>query len=218
MAERFWFSRRRERTFVSIGSDEFQQYSAQSRKYKFRESGISSHGLVLFPRVRLPLLIESALKEYEKMTISNHPAPESTRVNAPERILQSALSALSGGKISEVVEQFNDLFTFNDHALALEFRDKLRLTAFFRKTRELFPDTEVEVVSTFECQDQAVAEWRLTATQPVPYGSISYRYPILLRGATIVQIENERITRWSDYYDQIASRRLAVFFTECIEH
>jgi hypothetical protein len=32
-----------------------------------------------------------------------------------------------------------------------------------------------------------------------------------LRGTTIVQIENERITRWSDYYDQVASRRLAAF-------
>ena len=67
------------------------------------------------------------------------------------------------------------------------------------------------MVSTFECRDHAVAEWKLTATQPVPYASISYRYPILLRGTTIVQIENERITRWSDYYDQVASRRLAAF-------
>jgi hypothetical protein len=66
---------------------------------------------------------------------------DSTWGNAPRSILQSALAALSDGRISEAVAQFDDGFNFNDHALALEFTDKLRLTEFFQKTRELFPDT-----------------------------------------------------------------------------
>ena len=141
-------------------------------------------------------------------------------VNAPQRILTSSLTALGEGKISEVLDQFDDHFTFTDHALALEFTDKRRLTDFLHKSRELFPDMAVEVVSIFESGDHAIAEWKLTATQTVPYGSISYRFPIVLHGSTFVRIENARITQWSDYYDQNGSRRvgLAALFTEWIEY
>ena len=64
---------------------------------------------------------------------------ESITVNAPQRILISSLTALGEGKISEVLDQFDDHFTFTDHALALEFTDKRRLTDFLHKSRELFP-------------------------------------------------------------------------------
>ena len=73
-----------------------------------------------------------------------------TAVSNPKYILQSVLTALSHGKISEAVDQFDDDFTFNDQALGLEFTDKGRLSEFFQKSRELFPDTVVEVISTFE--------------------------------------------------------------------
>jgi hypothetical protein len=91
------------------------------------------------------------------------------RAVAPQHILQSVLTALNNGKISEAVDEFDDDFTFNDQALGLEFTDKTRLTAFFQKSRELFPDTVVEVISTFESGDHVIAEWKLTATQMVSY-------------------------------------------------
>ena len=142
-------------------------------------------------------------------------------VSAPKRILQSVLAALNEGKISKAVDQFDDHFTFTDHALDLEFTDKGRLVEFFQKTRELFPDTVVEVDSTFQCGDYVIAEWKLTATtQTVPYGSTRFAIPISLRGTSIVRVENRRITHWSDYYDRNRSWRfsLAAFFTEWIEH
>ena len=135
-------------------------------------------------------------------------------------ILQSVLAALNEGKISQAVDRFDDDFTFTDHALDLEFTDKDRLVEFFQKTRELFPDTVLEVESTFQCGDFAIAEWKLTATQSVPYyGSTRLQNPISLRGTSIVRIENGRITHWSDYYDQARSWRfsLAAFFTEWVE-
>src|SRR5262245_48083881 len=54
------------------------------------------------------------------------------------RILQTALAAWRQGNLVEVVEQFSDQFTFADHALELEFKDKGRLTEFLAKIRELF--------------------------------------------------------------------------------
>jgi steroid delta-isomerase-like uncharacterized protein len=135
-------------------------------------------------------------------------------------VLHSALSALSEGRVSELVELFADTFSFNDHALALEFTDKQRLTEFLEKSRELFPDSTVEIVSLFQSGGRAVAEGNLAATQTVPYGSITCRYPVSSHGSTIVQVENEKIVRWSDYYDQNSSRRanLAGLFTEWIEY
>jgi hypothetical protein len=145
---------------------------------------------------------------------------QSSDSKGPQQILQSALAALSEGRVPEVVEQFDDCFTFNDRALALEFTEKTRLTEFFEKSRELFPDTTLEIISLFEYGDHAIAEWKISATQIVPYGSISCRVPISLHGATIVRVENENIVEWSDYYDQGSSRRvnLSAFFTECVEY
>jgi hypothetical protein len=145
---------------------------------------------------------------------------ESTRVKAPQWILRSVLAALSEGRISDAVAQFSDHFKFNDRGVALEFTDKSRLTEFFEKARELFPDTTLEIVSLFESDEHAIAEWKLAATQTLPYGSISYRLPISLHGSTIVDVENGRIVQWSDYYDENTARRssLAAFFTDWVEY
>ena len=63
---------------------------------------------------------------------------DSTWMTGPGSILQSVLAALSDGRISEAVAQFDEPFEFNDHALTLEFTQKTRLTEFFQKSRELF--------------------------------------------------------------------------------
>ena len=96
----------------------------------------------------------------------------------------------------------------------LQFTNKGRLTEFFQKACEMFPDTVVELVSTFECGR------KLTGTQIEQFGSRSCRFPIVLRGSTIVQVENGRVAHWSDYYDELTSRRgpLKAFFEEWIEY
>jgi steroid delta-isomerase-like uncharacterized protein len=149
------------------------------------------------------------------------PEKDSGSLNTPRSILQSALAVLNEGRISELVAQFDDDFEFNDHALSLEFTGKPRLTEFFEKSRELFPDIRLEVASIMESGDHAIAEWRLTATQTVPFfGSTSYRLPISVFGSTILRAAHGKIVEWSDYYDQISSRRanLAAFFTEWLEY
>ena len=153
------------------------------------------------------------------MNTSIKPDTTVTAVSNPKYILQSVLTALSHGKISEAVDQFDDDFTFNDQALGLEFTDKRRLSEFFQKSRELFPDTVVEVISTFESGDHVIAEWKLSATQTVSYW-IQLQVPISVRGVSIAEIENGRITHWSDYYDEKTSRRmtLASLFTDWIEY
>ena len=50
----------------------------------------------------------------------------SAEAPTPDRILPIALAAWRQGNFVELVGQFDDPFTFTDHALGLEFKDKGR--------------------------------------------------------------------------------------------
>jgi SnoaL-like domain len=150
---------------------------------------------------------------------SLHPATPLPLTDTPRNVLESALAALCTGRISQALERFNDSFIFCDRALGLEFTDKARLEEFFRRSRELLPDTVLEVTATFECGDHIIAEWQMTGSQTTLYGAHRLRLPISLRGVSVVRTENGRITDWSDYYDGGASRRtgVAAYFTDLNE-
>ena len=144
----------------------------------------------------------------------------SVEASTPDRILQTALAAWRQGNFVEVADQFNDQFTFIDHALGLEFKNKGRLTEFLAKIRERFPDSERKDNTLFSGGDRVISEWTLTATQTEPFlGGQLRKVPICVRGISVVQIKNRRISQWSDYYDQLKSQRsgVAALFTEWIE-
>ena len=137
-----------------------------------------------------------------------------------DRILQTALAAWRQRNFVEVVDQFNDQFTFTDHALGLEFKDKDRLIEFLAKIGECFPDSERRDNIIFSSGDRVISEWTVTATKTEPFlGGRLLKVPICVRGISVVQIKNGKISQWSDYYDQLKSRRngLAAWFTEWIE-
>jgi steroid delta-isomerase-like uncharacterized protein len=150
-------------------------------------------------------------------TALNNASAEAT---TSDRILQIALAAWRQGNFVEVVDQFNDQFTFTDHALGLEFKDKGRFTEFLVKIRERFPDSERRANTLFSGGERVVIEWTLTATQTEPFlGGQLRKVPICVRGISVVQIKNGKISQWSDYYDELKSRRygLAGWFTKWIE-
>jgi hypothetical protein len=51
------------------------------------------------------------------------------------------------------------------------------------------------------------------------YSGLSRKVPISFQGASIVRIDNGKITDWSEYYDGLASRRtaLASYFIEWVD-
>ena len=139
---------------------------------------------------------------------------------SPKALLQTVLSALKQGSVGMAVEQFDDQFTFVDHGLGLEFEDKGRLTEFFTKARELYPDSAVLVDFLLETDDYVIAEWTLRGTLVEPYfGGLTRRVPITLPGVSIVRTYGGKIIHWSDYYDSLMARRsaLAAFFTAWVE-
>ena len=144
----------------------------------------------------------------------------SAEATTSDRILQTALAAWRQGNSVEIVDQFNDQFTFTDHALGLEFKDKGRLIEFLAKIRERFPDSERRDNTIFSSGERVITEWTLTATQTEPFlGGQLRKVPICVRGISVVQIKNGKISQWSDYYDELKSRRygVAAFFTEWVE-
>ena len=120
---------------------------------------------------------------------------------SPDRILQVTLEALREGDFITALDQFSEQFAFIDHALELEFSAKDRLTEFFAKRWRFFTEFERTDNIVVRGEDRIVSEWFLTATKPESWKKV----PICVRGASIVQIENGKITQWSDYYDQLQS-------------
>ena len=130
------------------------------------------------------------------------------------------MAAWRQGNFVKLVDQFNDQFIFTDHALELEFKDKKRLKEFLAKVLELFPDSERKLNTIICSGDRVISEWTLTATHTEAFlGGHLRKVPISVRGVSVVQLKNEKITQWSEYYDQLSSRHysVATWFTEWIE-
>jgi len=140
---------------------------------------------------------------------------------APDKIGEAVISHLNEGNIEDAVALFADQFSFKDHGIRLEFNTKDRLTEFFRKARELYPDSLLQAERIFVGGSNALAEWTLQATLIEPaFGNCRWKVPISLHGVSVIRTENGRITSWSDYYDGLISRRtaLASYFTEWVEY
>ena len=134
-----------------------------------------------------------------------------------EQVVLPVLTRLDNGNIDDAIARFAEEFTFKDRGIGLEFKDKGRLTDFFQKTREYFPDSSLQVDSILMSLDHVVSEWTLhtSVTEPF-YGALSRKVQILLHGVSVVRTKNGEITEWSDYYDGLTSRRtaLAAYFTD----
>lgn len=139
---------------------------------------------------------------------------------ASEGVVLTVLLYLKEGKIEKALASFAEEFRFKDHGIGLEFTDTKRLAEFFEKTRELYPDAALQTDAIFATDDHLITEWTLQATLTEPFwGGLKRNVKVSLHGASIVRIDNGKITDWADYYDGLTSRRtaLASHFTEWVE-
>jgi steroid delta-isomerase-like uncharacterized protein len=137
-----------------------------------------------------------------------------------ESVVLTALTCLKNGKIGDAIACFAEEFTFKDHGIGLEFKEKERLAEFFHKTRELYPDSLLLTETIFVSDNDVITEWTLQATLTEPFfGGLSRKVPVTVHGASIVRTDKGKITDWADYYDGLVSRRtaLASYFTDWVE-
>jgi len=138
-------------------------------------------------------------------------------IGTSEEIVLTVLMDLNNGNVDDAIAPFAGEFTFRDHGIGLEFKNKKQLTEFFNKTRELYPDATWETDKVFLSSDGVIATWTLQFGLIEPfYGSLSRRVQITVHGVSIVRIANGKIIDWTDYYDGLTSRRIALasYFTE----
>jgi steroid delta-isomerase-like uncharacterized protein len=134
-----------------------------------------------------------------------------TETATPSEIVQTVLTNLKDGKISEGIACFARTFRFNDRGIGLEFKDREHLAEFFKKVRELYPDSSLQTERVLVSGDYVVTEWTLRTTlNELFYGGLSRKLTISLPGVSIARIENGKITDWTDYYDGLTSRRTAL--------
>ena len=140
---------------------------------------------------------------------------------SPQRVVSASLRQLNQEQIEDAVACFTTDFQYKDHGIGLEFRDKERLTEFFRKTRELYPDYFLQVDQTFASGEHVITQWTLQVTIAEPfYAGLTRRIPISTAGVSIVRTDNGKIADWADYYDGLTARRTALgaHFTEWVEY
>jgi steroid delta-isomerase-like uncharacterized protein len=141
-------------------------------------------------------------------------------MEALEGVVLTVLERLQNGRIDDAIACFAEEFSFKDHGIGVEFKDKERLAEFFQKARELYPDSLLQTDAIFVTGDRVITEWTLQAsiTEPL-YAGLSRKVSVSVHGASIVLINNGKVAGWSDYYDGLISRRVALasYFTEWVE-
>ena len=132
-------------------------------------------------------------------------------IAAPEGVALTVLTHLKNGKIDDAIARFVEQLTFKDHGIGLEFKDTERLSAFFRKTRELYPDSCLETNTIFVSGEHVILEWTLQTSVTEPfYGGLSRKVPVSVHGASIVRTEHGKVTEWADDDDGLTARRTAL--------
>jgi len=141
-------------------------------------------------------------------------------IERSESLVLSVLAELKNGQIREAVHGFGDQFKFTDYGIGVEFDGKERLTEFFQKTRELYPDSVLTTDTIFVNGEDVITQWTVRNTISEPFfGAQTRKVPVVIYGVSVVRTEDGKITRWSDYYDGLTARRtaLAAYFTDWVE-
>jgi len=130
---------------------------------------------------------------------------------AAEPMVLTAVTHLQNREVDDAIDLFAEDFRYIDRGIGLEFSSKERLAEFFRKTRELFPDSCLHIDSILTSADHTVAEWTLQTTVTESfYAGLTRELQIVLHGVSVMRTKNGKITDWSDYYDGPTSRRIAL--------
>jgi pimeloyl-ACP methyl ester carboxylesterase len=136
---------------------------------------------------------------------------------ASEEVVLPILTYLNNGEIDDSISRFAEEFTFKDRGIGLEFNDKERLAEFFQKTRELFPDSFLEIESLLVSADHVVSEWTLhtTITEPF-YGGLPRKVQVSMHAQD--QLEVKRQLGYNTFFVGAHDRGARVAHRMCLDH
>jgi hypothetical protein len=140
-------------------------------------------------------------------------------IASPAEIVLTVTRHLEEGRVDKAIDCFAKNLMFNDYGIDLEFSDKQRLTEFFQKKWELYPDSFLTSDAMVVSGEDVFWEWTLeTMVTERFYLGLSRKVPISVHGVSVIRTKEGVITRWADYYDGSRSRRnaLAAHFEEWV--
>ena len=114
-------------------------------------------------------------------------------------------AAWSARNVQIILSFFTEDCVYEDVALGAVNTGKQELEAFLRATFAAIPDFHIEPKGTFAAGPQAASEWVMSGTQRGPFPGIpatNKRFSV--RGASIMEMEEGKIRRNTDYWSLAA--------------
>jgi len=119
-----------------------------------------------------------------------------------EEIVHALFAAWSQHDLARIEALFTADGIYEDVPPQRTYRGAEEIQGFLTAIWAWAPDIEFNVTAVAVAGDRAVAEWVMTGTQTGPIGAISASgNEFSVRGASVLEIEDGKITRNSDYYD-----------------
>ena len=121
-----------------------------------------------------------------------------------EGLVEHWASAWSSRDVAQVGSIFTDDCVYEDITMGIVNHGKIELETFARGIFEAFPDFTIHLTSRFAAAGWAGAEWTMSATHKGDLPGLpatGKRFSI--RGATVFELQGERIRRASDYWDMV---------------
>jgi steroid delta-isomerase-like uncharacterized protein len=120
-------------------------------------------------------------------------------------ILDQWATAWSSHDLDRVLRLFTDNCIYEDVPTGAINRGKDALGSFAKFFFSVAPDFKIELAKRFETDRWAVGEWTMSGTQKGDMPNLpATGKPFSVRGVTILELEGDKISRCSDYWDMAA--------------
>jgi steroid delta-isomerase-like uncharacterized protein len=117
-------------------------------------------------------------------------------------IIKGTIAALNSHDIDKLISFYMDECVYEDMALGRVSHGKEELKAFFQNMFVWSPDVKFESKSAFNAGDWAASEWVMSGTHTGNTPQLpATGKKFSIRGASINQIHNGKVSRQSDYWN-----------------
>lgn len=119
-----------------------------------------------------------------------------------EDLARLVSEAWTSQELKIVDEVFADDGFYEDLTAGTKRKGKEAIKAGFAETHNAVPDFKVELSKIFSTGSMIACEWVMSGTQTGDYpGLPATGKAFSVRGASIAEIRDGKIVRWTDYYD-----------------
>jgi steroid delta-isomerase-like uncharacterized protein len=120
-------------------------------------------------------------------------------------IVDQWAAAWSSHDVENVLRLFTDDCVYEDVPTATVNAGKDALRDFAEFFLAVAPDLKIELFSRLETDRWAVCEWKMSGTQQGAMPNLPATHkPFSIRGASIVELQEGKIRRCTDYWDMSA--------------